>query len=169
MSVQRHRVAVIAVIVVGMSVGLLGTTLRGQGAPQAEVRAALDEYVRAFSARDANAIADRMLTTPWLLLDEAGALAYGTVGDVKNRYTTVLDQMAADRYDHSLVKSATVCVMSDNAAVVTAQFVRYRTDGSTLSEGSGTYIFAKSGERWKIAMQINHAQGRGVTCEAGSR
>jgi hypothetical protein len=72
--------------------------------------------------------------------------------------------MVADRYDHSAVTGATVCIMSDTAAIVSAQFVRYRTDGTVLSEGSGTYVFATSGGRWQIAMQIDHSQGRGVTC-----
>ena len=44
--------------------------------------------------------------------------------------------MTAGNYDHSAVKSATVCVMSDSAAIVSAQFVRYRTDGTTLNEGN---------------------------------
>ena len=68
--------------------------------------------------------------------------------------------------ERSVVKSATVCVMSDNAAVVSAHFVRYRTDGITLSEPTASYVFAKSAGQWKIVTQINHAPGRGLSCES---
>ena len=165
MFAESRRLVSTAVIVVVMAVALGDSRLRGQGALKAEVRAALEEYVRAFSARDANAIANGMLTAPWLLLGDEGVVAYVTAVDVKNRYVTTLDQLATQKYDHSTVKSATVCVMSDSAAVVSAQFVRYRTDRSILSEGSASYVFAKSAGRWKIVTQINHAPGRGLTCE----
>ena len=166
MFVQSHRLVTITLIVVGIIVSLGDSRARGQGALKAEVRAALDEYVRAFSARDANAIASRIVTAPWVLLGDEGVVAYATAADVKNRYTTTLGQLATEQYDHSIVKSATVCVMSDTAAVVSAQFVRYRRDGSTLNEGSASYVFGKSAGRWKIVTQINHAPGRGLVCES---
>ena len=81
--------------------------------PRAEVRAALDEYVRAFSARDASAIANGMLTAPWLLLGDEGP-------------------------------------------------------SLRMSQRLTSRTFAKSAGRWKIVTQIDHAPGRGPTCESCS-
>jgi ketosteroid isomerase-like protein len=156
MRVMRHSVAGIAVVVVGMTLGLGELRLHGQDALRSEVRAALDEYVRAFSAHDAAAIADRVVMAPSLLLGNDGVVTYGTTADVKSRYIATLGQLANDKYDRSVVKTASVCVLNNSAAVVTAQFVRYRTDGSTLSEPSATYVFAKAAGGWKIT--------RGLSC-----
>jgi ketosteroid isomerase-like protein len=166
MLAQRHRVVSVAAITVGLAVGLGESRMRGQDALKAEVRAALDEYVRAFSAHDPKAIASRVVAAPSLLVGNDGVVAYGSEADVKGRYTATLDQLAKQKYERSVVKRATVCVMSDNAAVVSAHFVRYRTDGSTLSEPTASYVFAKSAGQWKIVAQINHAPGRGLSCES---
>ncbi len=166
MIVRSQRLATVAVITIVLATGLGNSRAWGQDALKAEVRAALDGYVRAFSAHDANAIATGVVAAPSLLLGSDGVVSYGTAAEVNTRYSTTLSQLATQKYDRSVVKSATVCVMSENAAVATAQFTRYRTNGSILSEPTATYVFAKAGGQWKIVTQINHMQGRGLTCES---
>ena len=53
-------------------------------------------------------------------------------------------------------------------AILSAQFIRYRKDGSVLSEPAGTYLFSKTKQGWRIVAQIPHSPDRIINC-ANSR
>jgi hypothetical protein len=62
---------------------------------KAEVRAALDEYVKAFSAERPDVIADRVYLAPSFNLAPNGdSIVSNTTGDVRRRFEAILTQLA---------------------------------------------------------------------------
>jgi hypothetical protein len=131
---------------------------------KAEVRGAWDEYVRAFSAQRADLIADRVYLTPSFALNANNVVVSMTAAEVKARFESQMDTLKAQNYQRSETKIANVCVLNDVAAILSGQFIRYRKDGSVLSELAGTYVFAKTPQGWRIVAQISHSPDRVVKC-----
>ena len=131
---------------------------------KAEVRAAWDDYVRAFSQQRTDVIADRVYMAPSFNLGTNGVVLSMTKADIKSRFESALGALAAQNYRGSETKSANVCILNDTAAILSAQFIRYRKDGSVLGEPAGTYVFAKTAEGWRIVAQIGHTPDRVLKC-----
>ncbi len=158
----------VVVVVVQMAVGAWATVgfaqSSAQNTMQAEVRAAWDEYVRAFSAQRADVIADRVYLTPSFNLAPTGVVVSMTTADVKARFETSIGALAAQNYQRSETKFANICVLNDTAAILSAQFIRYRKDGTVLSEPAATYVFAKTERGWRIVAQMGHTPDRVLKC-----
>jgi len=131
---------------------------------RAEVRAAWDEYVKAVSAQRSDVIADRVYLAPSFNLAPSGVIVSNTAAEVRSRFEANWKQLTSQNYDHSETKSANICVLNETAAILSAQFVRYRKDGSILNEPAGTYVFAKTPQGWRIVAQMGHAPERIIRC-----
>lgn len=143
------------------SLGL--TQSPGSAAIQAEVRATWDEYLRALSAGRADTIADRVYLAPSLYIAATGMEVSKTPADVRAHFETLIKALDPD-YQRSETKFANICVLNDTAAVLSGQFIRYRKDGSVLSELAGTYVLAKTAEGWRIVTQMGHSPDRILKC-----
>ena len=133
-------------------------------AAQAEIRAAWDEYARAFSAGRTDIIADHVYLNPSFNLAATGVVLSMTPSELRTRFDASLRALADENYQRSETKFANICVLNDSAAVLSAQFIRYRKDGSVLSEPAGTYVFAKTGREWRIVAQMGHSPDRILKC-----
>jgi len=165
MSQSRCRVLVILVLA-AVSVWTTSGSAQSsaQSTMQAEIRAAWDEYLRAFSARRADVIADRVYLTPSFNLAATGAVVSMTPADVKARFEASIGALAAQNYLRTDTKFANICVLNDTAAILSAQFIRYRKDGTVLSEPAGSYVFAKTEAGWRIVAQMGHTPDRVLKC-----
>lgn len=170
MTLRTPSVLTTAVLGTGFFLFLLGSAGRVDTAAQdrasAEVRKALEDYVAHFSAKRADLIAEQSVLAPSTTIGGTSITTSLTAADVKNRYETNIKGLVAQNYGRSQVKSATVCLLNDSAAIVSGQFTRYRTDGSVLSEIASTYVFAKSDGRWRIVTQMGHGLDRHISCGA---
>lgn len=159
-------VALVSTVGLVGSVGVSRSAAQPQAAVEADIRQALEDYVGHFSAKRADLIADQSVMAPSTTISATAVTTALTPADVKRRYEANLNGLAAQRYERSRVKNATVCLLNDAAAIVSGQFTRYRTDGSVLSEIASTYVFAKSDGRWRIVNQISHGTDRRISCGA---
>jgi ketosteroid isomerase-like protein len=164
---RQFRCRVVFVVVL-MAVNAWATVGFAQSSAQdtiqAEIRAAWEEYARAFSAQRADVIADRFYLSPSFNLAPTGVVVLMTTADVKARFETWMAALAAQNYQRSETKFANICVLNDTAAILSAQFIRYRKDGTVLSEPAGTYVFAKTEAGWRIVAQMGHTPDRVLKC-----
>jgi hypothetical protein len=167
---SRRWAAVLATaLAVAGWIGLRSEKPSAQESLKTEVKAALDEYVRAFSSNRADVIADRVYMAPSFTIGTGsgpGVVVSMTTADVKGRFESNLKALAEQNYQRSETKSANVCILNNAAAIVSAQFTRYRKDGTVLSEPAATYVFVKTAEGWRIAALMGHTPDRALKCGA---
>lgn len=130
---------------------------------RAEVSAALEEYVTAFSQQRADFIAERVYTAPAYFLGGAGVDVRMTTPDVKARFEAMLAPLAAQGYLRSEIRSSAVCVLSDVTALVRLDFARVRTDDSVMLEGTAFYLYTRTAEGWRIVASIG-SSGDATDC-----
>ena len=159
----RRYILVAALMLLGGFESLGIAQSPGSAAIQAEVRAAWDEYLRALSAGRADTIADRVYLAPSFYIAATGMEVAKTPAEVRAHFETLIKNLGPN-YQRSETKSANICVLNDTAAVLSGQFIRYRKDGSVLSELAGTYVLAKTAEGWRIVAQMGHSPDRILKC-----
>lgn len=135
---------------------------------KAEVSVAWEEYLKLFAAARADVIGERVYLTPSYALAATGPSVSMTAAEIKNRFESAITALSPQNYARTATKSANICVLNDATAILSAQFIRYRKDGSVLSEPAGTYLFSKTKQGWRIVAQIPHSPDRIINC-ANSR
>ena len=100
-------IAALTVLGAWKTSGLGQTT--GQAATQVEVRAAWNEYIRAFSAGRADIIADRVYMAPSFNLAATGIVVSMTPADIRARLETSIETLAAQNYQRTETKVANIC------------------------------------------------------------
>jgi hypothetical protein len=131
---------------------------------KAEVSAAWEDYLKVFAAGRSDVISERVYLAPSYALGAAGPSVSATAAEIKTRFDASIGALVPQNYARTTTKSANICVLNDATAILSAQFTRYRKDGSVLSEPAGTYVFSKTKQGWRIVAQIPHAPERVITC-----
>jgi hypothetical protein len=163
----RSRVALLTAVALAFTLSgssALSQQTSSRDAMKADVRAAWDQYIRDFSSRRADLIAERSYTAPSASLAGSGVVFSMTPADIKSRFASSIGALVAKNYERSDTRTANVCILNDGAAILSGTFVRYLKDGSVMSEIAGTYLFAKTAPGWRIVAQIGHTADRVVKC-----
>ena len=149
----------------------LGPAAAAQTVPEAEVktavRAAWDAYIEAFSAGRTEIIAREVYSAPSFRTGADGAAVLGTAEETQASFDAIHRQLAPERYDHSETDRAEICVVNAGTALLSAHFTRYRTDGSVLTTGASSYLFAKIDGDWRILAIMANPAGKLIACEPG--
>jgi hypothetical protein len=135
-----------------------------QDSLKAEVSAAWEEYLKVFAAGRADVIGERVYLAPSFNLTATGPNVSMTPADTKARFESSIAALVPQNYARTATKHASICILNDATAILSAQFTRYRKDGSVLSEPAGTYVFSKTKDGWRIVAQIGHAPDRVMKC-----
>jgi NTF2-like protein (DUF6841) len=135
-----------------------------QDSLEAEVSAAWEEYLKVFAGGRADLIGERVYLAPSFNLTPTGPNVSMTPADTKARFESSIAALVPQSYARTATKHANICVLNDATAILSAQFTRYRKDGSVLSEPAGTYVFSKTKDGWRIVAQIGHAPNRVLKC-----
>jgi hypothetical protein len=131
---------------------------------KAEVSAAWEDYLKVFAAGRSDVISERVYLAPSYALGATGPSVSTTAAEIKARFDASIGALVPQSYARTTTKSANICVLNDATAILSAQFTRYRKDGSVLSEPAGTYVFSKTKQGWRIVAQIPHAPDRLIHC-----
>lgn len=131
---------------------------------KAEVRAAWDAYIEAFSAGRADVIADEVYAAPSFQLEPGGA-AVRSRAETRAGFEALHRRLAPERYDRSETDRAEICVINPATALLSAHFTRYRTDGSVLSRGASSYLFARLDGGWRIVAFLANPAGKLIACD----
>ena len=125
---------------------------------RAELTAALEDYVGAFSDGRADYIADSVYTAPAYFFGGGNVQVRMTRADVRERFEQMMAPLPAQGYDRSEIRGSDVCLLSDSAALVTLDFARVRADGSVMTAGTAIYFYAKTAEGWRVNASIGSSQ-----------
>lgn len=126
-------------------------------APPAEPQA----YV---SIRQAPGLGTGVYTTPSFHGVPDGVVTLTSTGELRNFFESALSSsIRAQGYDHSATQASTVCPLTDVTALLSVEYLRYRSDRQVLSEGA-TYLFTKTTSGWRILGQIGHDADRLLGC-----
>ena len=130
-----------------------------------EVRAAWDAYIEAFSAGRTGVIADEVYAAPSFQLGAAGGSVRSGAADTRAAFDAIHEQLALESYDRSETDRAEICVINPATALLSAHFTRYRDDGSVLTRGASSYLFARLDGRWRILAIMANPAGKLIACD----
>ena len=164
---MNHRASMIAAIL--LATACLPAAAAAQATPetdvQAEVRAAWDAYIEAFSAGRTGVIAEEVYAAPSFQLGPAGAAVRPGAAETRAAFDAIHRQLAPERYARSETDRAEICVINPATALLSAHFTRYRTDGSVLSRGASSYLFARVDGDWRILAIMANPAGKLIACD----
>ena len=158
--VTRHDVdragRVSAVVSFGcLAVALMvwvGGTVRAQDADrqhEAEARAALDEYFRAWNAADNDAVA-AISNFPRLSLGQNGQVV---VRETPEEIATDFDTLRQSGWDHSRLDLAEAVHVSSDKVHFRIVFSRYSVDGRPYTTVPGLYVITNQDGHWGLQLQ----------------
>ena len=147
----------------------LAPALEAQTVPEAEVktevRAVWDAYIEAFSAGRTDLIASDIYSAPSFRIGAEGAAMLETAAETRASFDATHRQLATERYDRSETDRAEICVINAGTALLSAYFTRYRTDGSVLTRGASSYLFAKVDGEWRILTNMANPARKLIACD----
>lgn len=129
------------------------------------VRAAWDAYIDAFSDGRTDIVANDVYAAPSFQLGSDGTNIRMTSTETLADFDATHRSLELQQYDRSETDHAEICVMNDGAALLTARFTRYRTDGSVLTKGASAYLFGKFVDGWRIVAIMGNPAAKMVACD----
>jgi hypothetical protein len=116
----------------------------------ADIRALINEYFRAFTAKDFDAF--RAIFQPpytmWVIGGSPNVLT--SLDEVVNRYRTLRDSLDATDYAVTKAAGMTITPLSATSALVDIHWRRDKKDGTLFNEGGEIMAVLKTPAGWKI-------------------
>ena len=156
---KARRGLSICAVIVGWAATGVSAQSGSRAEIEAELTAALERYVAAFSDGRLDFLADSVYTAPAYFFGSGGVEARTTRDDVRARFEEMLAPLPAQGYDRSEIRGSDACVLSDSAAMVTLRFARVRRDGGVLLEGTARYLYANTPAGWRIVASLGSSPG----------
>lgn len=122
------------------------------------IREYSDTFGRAFHAHDPTLLRP-YCHVPSMGIGGGTARVIETLEDNDKRWAHALAGLPAD-YDHSVLHTVDVTLMSPTAAWVTADCGRFNTDGTEYARFWASYIAIETDEGWQITTWVGHEPGR---------
>ena len=116
---------------------------------EAEARAALDEYFRAWNAADNDAVA-AISNFPRLSLGQNGQVV---VRETPEAIATDFDVLRQSGWDHSTLDLAEAVHVSADKVHFRIVFSRYSADGIPYSTAPGLYVITNQNGHWGLQLQ----------------
>ena len=128
----------------------------------ADIRALVNEYFRAFTAKDFDAF--RAVFQPPYMMWAIGAPPnmLTSLDEVVNRYRTLRDSLDSTDYAVSKAAAMTITPLSTTTALVDIHWRRDKKDGTLFNEGGEIMAVLKTPAGWKISgnLAVNSVYGK---------
>jgi len=124
--------------------------------PVQELAQTLQDYERAWSAHDAQAIAN-FYFEPAMRISRGGPVIRATRADQQVFFEGYLRTMIGRGYERSAWEALETRLLDERTAVASGISVRYRADGSVLERVGVTYELWRAAEGWRIVLSATHA------------
>jgi hypothetical protein len=165
MSAWLVRIAAAWMVVLAVSAPCAGQSAAvPTDAVAGEVAAALKEYHRLFSSKQADAMAERGYGAPLTILGRGNHTVLQTRQDVEAWARSFVANLVAEGWDRSEMPSPSICVLTATSAIASGEFARYRKDGTVLSRLGNAYVFSKSADGWRVVAMLSHDAGQPIRC-----
>ncbi len=156
--------AIIGVSTGALLVGLATGVALGRQSAETDVREMHDVYYQYFADGRADAIAEQIYHPNRMAFGATGVTISTGQSDVEGRFRRLLEELAAQQYDHSEMPNPSICTPNPSTAIVSGMFRRYREDDSVLAELGQTYIYGKTDDGWRIHATIGHGPEMLIGC-----
>jgi hypothetical protein len=123
------------------------------------VRHTLDEYYRAFSTLNVQAILP-YLNEPASLVGPLGVIPLPTPQAIEPIFGPVMERLRTRGYARSELSSPEIRMLGAQSAFVTGNAIRYGSDGEELESAGISYLLRKTDDAWKIAVLVLHEAPR---------
>jgi ketosteroid isomerase-like protein len=121
----------------------------------ADVRALVAEYFRAFTAKDFDAFR-AVFQPPYMMWSVGGSPnTFATLDDIVARYRGLRQSLDATDYAVSKAARMIVTPLSANTAMVDVHWRRDKKDGSLFGEGGEVLMVIRTPAGWKINANLN--------------
>jgi hypothetical protein len=124
-------------------------------ADQAAALQTLDDYYRAFSTLEVQAILP-YFHEPSMLISPQGVLPAPTLAALAGLFSVAMEGLRTRDFGRSELSPGFVESLSSSATLVTGIALRYRTNGQELERVGVTYVLYKGEGGWKIAVIVLH-------------
>ncbi len=132
---------------------------------KAEAQRHVEYYYDLYYERNPEALSTEAFTLPWYIMGANGILAYSTVEENMEYFSSAIQGLLERGWDRSIFRTANVCVLSAGSAIVSGTNTRTRTDGSIMSVGGVSYMLGITDDGWRILSFSGHAPDKVVSCE----
>jgi ketosteroid isomerase-like protein len=116
---------------------------------------AFRDYNDAFGRGDVSAIG-RHYDVPFVVVSSHGVKVLPTMTAIEGFFGGVIGDLRERGYSHSTRSELHVKLLDQTTTLVSAVFVRHKTDGSELETIAATYLLRKTEGEWKIAVLTPH-------------
>lgn len=132
---------------------------------KADVAAAAQLYLKTFNTLDAKAVAEKVWANPGVASDAKGVTILSQ-DKIIAMYEQIYGALAKANYDHSVMtKDPTVCVLSQNDAIMSASFQRITKSGASLLATTASYWYKKTADGWRLNAILSGGMAHAVTCD----
>ena len=138
-----------AAIAFVLSVGGTARAQDGDRQHEADARAALDEYFRAWNAAD-NAAVAAISNFPRLSLGQNGQVV---VRETPEEIATDFDALRQSGWDHQTLDLAEAVHVSADKVHFRVVFSRYTADGNPYTTEPGLYVITNQNGHWGLQLQ----------------
>ena len=135
-----------------------------EGEVKTAVRADWDAYIDAFVAGRTDVVANDVYAAPSFQLGSGGTNVRMTATETQASFDATHRSLRLEQYDRSETDRAEICVINDGAALLSARYTRYRTDGSVLMTGASAYLFGRFGNAWRIVATMGNPAAKMIVC-----
>jgi|SRR5450631_193530 ketosteroid isomerase-like protein len=119
------------------------------------VRQTLDEYYRAFSTLNIQAIL-RYLNQPAMLVGPLGVIPLPTPSAIEPIFGPVMENLRSRGYTRSELGSPEIRMLGAQSALATGIAIRRGPYGEEMERAGITYLMRKTDDAWRIAVMVLH-------------
>ena len=169
---SKLNISLILAIVVLLAIVVSGAEIRievgdneANESVRAEIREAVSSYYYGFSNFGPAQIAGELYGAPLSRVALDGTTTvWNTEEEVTDMVRGFISNLKAEQWHHSNMSTYGICVLGPNTAFVSGTFIRYRSDGSEISQTGLTYLYQNKSEGWRVTSMIYKDSDVEVQC-----
>ena len=132
---------------------------------EADISKAVANYYHGFSNFSPEQIARELYGAPLSRVGLDGTTTvWNTETEVADMVRGFIANLKEQQWHHSDMPVYEICSLGPNTALISGVFVRYREDGSEISQTPLTYLYQKNTSGWRVSSMIYRESDVDILC-----
>ena len=125
------------------------------------------EYFDVFTAKDVDAILERIYSMPVHIGNSSGHRAYVTPDDARSSLKSLFEQIEAQGWVKSVIRDVETCSIADGLVFAEVTYTRDKANGEAIAPGlrSNVYVLQKLEPGWRITAFYSRDMDHRLRCE----
>jgi len=147
-----------------VAIALSGAAADADDAAEAESK--VREYFDVFTARDVDAIVERIYSIPVHIGNSSGHRAYQSIADARASLASLFEQIEAQGWVRSVIKTVETCVVADGLVFAEVTYTRDKANGEAIAPGlrSNVYVLQELEPGWRVTAFYSREMDKGFRC-----